>query len=106
MQKSPREKKKWTQLNEARAMITFWMNIRTINFAIVQMHQVEDLSILVCCFFCKEEKGRLIHSLTVCRFGMGGIFTTNAYAEHKTFGYHKTVCGAQPVPNLIRENLA
>jgi len=26
---------------------------------------------------------------------MGGIFTTELYAEHKTFGYHKTVCGAR-----------
>ena len=24
---------------------------------------------------------------TFCRFAMGGIFTTNVYAEHKTFGY-------------------
>lgn len=26
---------------------------------------------------------------------MGGIFTTELYAEHKTFGYHQTVCGAR-----------
>jgi hypothetical protein len=26
--------------------------------------------------------------VTFCRFAMGGIFTTNVYAEHKTFGYH------------------
>ena len=25
--------------------------------------------------------------VTVCRFAMGGIFTNNFYAEHKTFGY-------------------
>lgn len=31
--------------------------------------------------------------VTFCRFAMGGIFTTNIYAEHKTFGNHKTVCG-------------
>ena len=33
--------------------------------------------------------------LTFCRFAMGGIFTTNVGADHKTFGYHKTVCGAR-----------
>jgi len=33
--------------------------------------------------------------LKVGRFAMGGFFTTNVYAEHKTFGYHKTVCRAQ-----------
>jgi hypothetical protein len=33
--------------------------------------------------------------LTVCRFAMGGIFTTELYEEHKTFGYLKTVCGAR-----------
>ena len=33
--------------------------------------------------------------LTFCRFAMGGIFTTELYAEHKTFGYHETVCGAR-----------
>jgi hypothetical protein len=33
--------------------------------------------------------------LTVCRFAMGGIFSTNVDAENKTFGYHKTVCGAR-----------
>lgn len=32
--------------------------------------------------------------MTFCRFAMGGIFTINVYAEHKTFGYHKSVCGA------------
>src|SRR5690554_2510213 len=26
---------------------------------------------------------------------MGGIFTTELDAEHKIFGYHKTVCGAR-----------
>jgi hypothetical protein len=26
--------------------------------------------------------------VTVCRFAMGGIFTTELYAEHKTFSYH------------------
>ena len=26
--------------------------------------------------------------LTFCRFAMGGIFATELYAEHKTFGYH------------------
>ena len=26
--------------------------------------------------------------ITFCRFAMGGIFTTELYAEHKTFGYH------------------
>src|SRR5690554_2017094 len=30
-----------------------------------------------------------------CRFAMGGIFTTELYAEHQTFSYHKTVCGAR-----------
>jgi hypothetical protein len=25
----------------------------------------------------------------------GGVFTTNVYAEHKTFGYHKAVCEAR-----------
>lgn len=30
-----------------------------------------------------------------CRFAMGGIFTTKLYAEHKTFGYHQTVCGVR-----------
>jgi len=33
--------------------------------------------------------------VTFCRFAMGGLFTTNVDAEHKTFGYHKTVCGAR-----------
>ncbi len=33
--------------------------------------------------------------VTFCRFAMGGILTTELYAEHKTFGYHKTVCGAR-----------
>ena len=39
--------------------------------------------------------GRKQCTLTVCRFAMGGIFTTDVYAEHKTFGYHKTVCEAR-----------
>jgi hypothetical protein len=26
--------------------------------------------------------------VTFCRFAMGGLFTTNVYAVHKTFGYH------------------
>src|ERR1051326_3293596 len=33
--------------------------------------------------------------LTVCRFAMGGLFTTNVDVEHKTFCYHKIVCGAR-----------
>jgi hypothetical protein len=33
--------------------------------------------------------------ITFCRFAMGGLFSTNVYAEHRTFGYHKTVCGAR-----------
>ncbi len=33
--------------------------------------------------------------LTFGRFAMGGIFTTELYAEHETFGYRKTVCGAR-----------
>jgi len=33
--------------------------------------------------------------LTVCRFAMGGIFTTELYAENWTFNYHKTVWGAR-----------
>jgi len=30
---------------------------------------------------------------SVGRFAMGGIFSTNVDAEHKTFGYHKALCG-------------
>ena len=26
----------------------------------------------------------------------GGLFSTNVDAEHKTFSYHKTLCGARP----------
>lgn len=32
---------------------------------------------------------------TFCRFAMGGLFTTNIYAEHKTFGNKKAVCGVR-----------
>ena len=35
----------------------------------------------------------MAYPLTVCRFAMGGIFTTKLYPESKTFGYHKTICG-------------
>jgi hypothetical protein len=29
------------------------------------------------------------------RVSMGGLFSTNVYAEHKAFGYHKTVFGTR-----------
>ena len=32
---------------------------------------------------------------TFGRFAMGGLFSTNVHAEHKTFCYHKTVCGVR-----------
>ena len=35
-----------------------------------------------------KKGGRFLDSLTFCRFAMGGIFTTELDAEHKTFGYH------------------
>ena len=37
--------------------------------------------------------GRKWTRATVCRFAMGGLFTTNVYTEYKIFGYHKCVCG-------------
>ena len=36
-----------------------------------------------------------LHSLTFCRFAMGGLFTSNVYTEHETQGYNKTVFGAR-----------
>ena len=49
-------------------------------------------------FFSRHFQGCTVFlrlGITVCRFAMGGIFSTNVYAEHKTFGYHKNVCGVR-----------
>ena len=32
-------------------------------------------------------------AITVCRFAMGGLFSTNVYAENRTSFKHKIVCG-------------
>ena len=35
-----------------------------------------------------DGSGPFFVGLTVCRFAMGGIFTANVNAEHKTLGHH------------------
>jgi len=57
------------------------------SFFIVNLNIAKNILFEVC--------GRFNSMITFCRFAMGGLFTTKVDAEHKTFGYHKTVCIAR-----------